>query len=92
MRKPRGATYSCTTIVGSDDFDARRGVGRTGTPVVVIHDFCKAPPKTVFSVALDELTPLSDTDEDSALSGGRRIIHKGLGCAHRLREGFCTTR
>jgi len=84
LQKPKGTTYSCISIVGNDDFDARRGVGRTGDPAVVIHDLCKAPPKSVFSVALDELTPLSDTVEDSGLSGGRRIIHEGVGCAHRL--------
>jgi hypothetical protein len=52
--------------MGSDDLDARRGVGRTGAPAVVIHDFCRAPPKSVFKVALDESTPLSDTVEGPA--------------------------
>jgi hypothetical protein len=71
-------------MVGGEGFDVRRGVGRTGAPAVVIHDFCRAPPKNVFRVALEESTSLSDTAEDPALSGGLRILQEGLKRAHRL--------
>jgi hypothetical protein len=47
-----------------------RGVGRTGAPPPVIHDFCLAPPKRVFRVAFDESTSLSD---GPSLSGGLRM-------------------
>lgn len=52
-----------------------RGVGRTGAPAPIIHDFFRAPPKNVLRVALDESTSLSDRACPS-LSGGRRIAQK----------------
>ena len=51
-----------------------RGLGRTGAPAPIIHDFFRAPPKSVLSVAFDVSTSLSERFSAS-LSGGRRIAH-----------------
>jgi hypothetical protein len=58
----------------------RRGVGRTGAPGPIIHDFCRDPPKSVFNVAFEESTSRSDINDPVCpfLSGGRRISHKAL--------------
>jgi hypothetical protein len=55
-----------------------RGVGRTGAPAPIIHDFCLAPPKRVLSVAFDESTSLSDRAGCPSLSGGRRIVYVSI--------------
>jgi hypothetical protein len=62
-----------------------RGVGRTGAPAAVIHDFCRAPPKNVFRVALDVSTSLSLTDAGGgpSLYGGLRMVQEG-----RVHMGF----
>lgn len=70
-----GAAVLCAIATGGNvDLDTFvRGVGRTGAPAPSIHDFCRAPPKRVLSVAFDESTSLSDRAGCPSLSGGRRI-------------------
>jgi hypothetical protein len=68
-------TYFCANVTcGTEVLDTLvRGVGRTGAaPAPIIHDFCRAPPNTVFSVAFELSTSRTDTGCPS-LSGGRRI-------------------
>lgn len=52
-----------------------RGVGRTGAPAPIIHDFCRAPPTSVLNVAFELSTSRSVTTFPS-LSGGRRIAQQ----------------
>ncbi len=69
--------YLCAAITCgvADGFEMLvRGVGRTGAPAPIIHDFCRAPNK-VLRVALDEST--SDRALCPSLSGaGRRIAQR----------------
>lgn len=53
-----------------------RGVGRTGAPDPIIHDFCLAPLKSVFKVAFDESTSRSVTPGWRSLSGAVRIAQR----------------
>ena len=79
-------TYFCANVCASGNaVDAEvdtdvldplgLGVGRIGAPaVLVIHDFCRAPPNKVFNVAFEVSTSLSETAEGPSLSGGLRIV------------------
>jgi hypothetical protein len=58
-----------------------RGVGRTGLlEELIIHDFCRDPPKSVFNVALEDSTSVGCP----SLFGGLRISHQDT----RQRTGF----
>ena len=66
-----------------------RGVGRTGVRGPSSHDFCLAPPNSVFSVAFEESISLSDIPGRPSLSGGRRMLSYGWAYSrqHRFRNG-----
>lgn len=55
-------THFWVNVVGTTEaFEMlARGVGRTGVPAPIIHDFCRDPPNSVLSVAFEDSTSLSD--------------------------------
>lgn len=70
--------FCADATCGTEDFETLvRGVGRTGVPPT-IHDFCLAPPKSVFKVALEESTSRSLKTGWPSLSGGRRISQQNI--------------